>query len=62
MAWLIIRYFIQKLYIFKNVWLRIFIYWSMVYWSKFKPIEIEDKINITLVINESIAYQKWFAT
>ena len=62
MAWLIIRYFIQKLYIFKNVWLRIFIYWSMVYWSKFKPIEIEDNINITLVINESIAYQKWFAT
>ena len=61
MAWLIIRYFIQKLYIFKNVWLRIFIYWSMVYWSKFKPIEIEDNINITLVINESIAYQKWFA-
>ena len=62
MAWLIIRYFIQKLYIFKNVWLRIFKYWSMVYWSKFKPIEIEDNINITLVINESIAYQKWFAT
>ena len=62
MAWLIIRYFIQKLYIFKNVWLRNFIYWSMVYWSKFKPIEIEDNINITLVINESIAYQKWFAT
>ena len=27
--------FIQKFYIFKNICLKIFIYWSMVYWSKF---------------------------
>ena len=25
------------------------------------PLEIEDKINITLVINESITYEKWYS-
>ena len=24
-----------------------------------KPLEIEDKINIALVINESVKYKKW---
>ena len=28
-------------------------YWSMVYWSNSKPLEIEYKTNTTLVINES---------
>ena len=26
-----------------------------------KPLDIEDRINITLVINESITYKKWCA-
>ena len=26
-----------------------------------KPLDIEDRINITLVINESITYKKWYA-
>ena len=32
-------------------------YWSMVYWSNSKPLEIENKTNITLVINESVTYK-----
>ena len=31
----ILRYFIQKYYIFENIWFKIFIYWSVAYWSKF---------------------------
>ena len=31
----IIRYFTPKFYVLKNFWFRIFIHWSMVYWSKF---------------------------
>ena len=33
-------------------------YWSMVYWSNSKPLEIENKTNITLVINESVTYKQ----
>ena len=35
--------------IFGNLYVRIFINWSMV--QNYKPLEIEDKVNITLVIN-----------
>ena len=35
--------------IFRNLYVRIFINWSMV--QNYKPLEIEDKVNITLVIN-----------
>ena len=31
----IFREFTPKFYILKNVWFRILIYWSIVYWSKF---------------------------
>ena len=31
----IIRYFICKFYVFKNIWFRIFICQSMIYWSNF---------------------------
>ena len=50
----ITRYFTQKLYVFKNLWLRVFIYWSMDQNSK--PLEIGDKINITLVINQNVKH------
>ena len=36
----------------------------MVYTSNYNPLEIEDKVNITLVIKKSITYKKshtiWF--
>ena len=25
----------EKFLLFRNIWFRIFVYWSMVYWSKF---------------------------
>ena len=31
----IIRYFAEKIYISKNIWFRVFLNWSMVYWSKY---------------------------
>ena len=43
-------------FILLNFYLRIFIYWSMDYWSK--SLEIEDKINITVIINQSVKYKK----
>ena len=41
--------------------IRAFVYWAMVLWfsdQKSKPLEIEDKIIITLVINEHVTYKK----
>ena len=62
------KYFVQlinispKSFIFwKKFWLRIFIYRSMVHWSNdqtSKPLEMEKKKSITLVINQSITYEK----
>ena len=45
----IIWYLTRKLFILKSIWFGILLYWSMAYRSN--PLEKEDKINITLVIN-----------
>ena len=45
-----------------DISLRIFIilkYCAWLFDQNFKPLEIEDKINITLVINQSAKYKKW---
>ena len=58
---LIIRYFSQMFYIFIRLW------FSSSYievWftdDNFKPLEIEDKVKITSVINLSVKYKNWCA-
>ena len=47
----IIRYITQKFYIFKNFWFRIFPFEVWFADQNSRPLEVEDKINITLVIN-----------
>ena len=52
------RYFSQKFYVFKNVDSE-FSYIEVWFTDQnSKSLEIEDKIKITLVINQCIAYQK----
>ena len=41
----------RKLYIFKNIWFRIFLYWIWFTDQFSNPLEIDSKINITLVIS-----------
>ena len=47
------KMFHPKFLFFKKpfiLWI-LFINWSMIYWSNSKPLEIKDKVTITLVIN-----------
>ena len=58
---LIIRYFTQMFYIFNSLWFRSSYIEVWFTDENFKPLEIEDKVKITSVINCSVKYKKWCA-
>ena len=47
---LAVRYLTQTSYIVRNLWLRVSIYRSLVYWLVFQPARNRDEIRIALVI------------
>ena len=55
---LIIRYFSQMFYIFISLWFRSSCIEVWFTDDNFKPLEIEDKVKITSVINLSVKYKK----
>ena len=58
---LIIRYFSQMFYIFIRLWFSSSYIEVWFTYDNFKPLEIEDKVKITSVINLSVKYKNWCA-